>query len=1045
MSSAPIWEDPSILHRNRLPSHATLVPFAAAADALTSEAGLSPFVRLLNGTWQFKLVPGPYAVPAGFETAAFDASAWGTTPVPGNWQMDPANWGIDKPHYTNVNYPHPVDPPFVPTDNPTGLYRRTFSVPAGWNGKRVHLHFDGVNSGFLVWVNGKQVGYSQGAHLPSEFDISDFLVAGENLLAVQVFKWCDGSYLEDQDFWRLSGIFRDVTLVARSAVHVQDVEVRSALSANYDSAAVTVRLRVRNASAVAAVGGRVEASVQSSAGAVVASGALDIPALAVGSAVEVTTTLTVTQPALWTAEDPVCYDLLLAGLGEHLHQTIGFRRIEVRDRVVLVNGQPIKLRGVNRHDSHPDLGHTVSLASMRQDIRLMKLHNVNCVRTSHYPNDPRWLELCDRLGLFVIDETDIETHGFGGADGKYSGASWSQLPNDPAWRAAMVERAERMVERDKNHPSIIFWSLGNEAGCGVNHVAMTEWIHQRDPERLVHYEGVWADKSLATQVSDVVSTMYADLAGMERAATEVGETRPYFQCEYAHAMGNGPGGLKEYWDMFWKYPSIVGGCVWEWTDHSVRMKTADGREYFTYGGDFGEHPHDSNFCVDGLVWPDREPHDGLKEVKAVYAPVVIEAVDLAKGVLRVVSRFDHVSTQHLAASWRVRRDGDVVAQGELGRLDIAARGQQEVRLALPRLASVPGSELWLEVAFELAEERPWAPRGHEVAFAQFALPGNAPAVALPAGSAPALRLERGALAWRLIGDDVELGFDPVHGRITSLVARGQRLLQVGPALQTWRAPTDNDRNFKNAWKELNAAYDRLEERVVRVEVVRQTESAVVIEVETVLSGKARRPLAGIVQTYTIHGDGEVAIRTRWSPRRQAEQALPALPRLGLELQMPKGFEQVTWFGLGPHDSYRDRQLSNRVGRFEAEVDDLYVPYVRPQEHGNRHLTRWAVVSDLRGQGLLFQGAPTFDFSAKHFTSADLEHAAHTIDLVRRDETIVNLDYAQAGIGSNSCGPGPWPEHVLSPHVAHDFTVRLRPVAENSLGFTLAARRFHGAV
>ena len=1042
MSSSPIWEDPSILHRNRLPSHATLIPFASLDTALSGEPGLSPFVRLLNGTWQFLLVPGPYAVPSGFASADFATDGWSTTPVPGNWQMDPANWGIDKPHYTNVNYPHPVDPPFVPTDNPTGLYRRVFTVPAGWTGKRVHLHFDGVNSGFLVWVNGKQVGYSQGAHLPSEFDITDFLVAGDNLLAVQVFKWCDGSYLEDQDFWRLSGIFRDVTLLARSATHVQDVEVRSTLNDAFDSAELTIRVQVRNASGVAAAGGQLEAVVQSSAGVVIASGSLAVPPVAPGANATATLTVTVAKPALWTAEDPTCYDLLLSGLGEHFHQTIGFRRIEVRERVVLVNGKAIKLRGVNRHDSHPDLGHTVSLASLRQDIRLMKLHNVNCVRTSHYPNDPRWLELCDRLGLFVIDETDIETHGFASAEGGYSGATWSQLPNDPAWRAAFVERAERMVERDKNHPSIIFWSLGNEAGCGVNHIAMTEWIHQRDPSRLVHYEGVWADKALATQVSDVVSTMYADLAGMERAATEAGETRPYFQCEYAHAMGNGPGGLKEYWDMFWKHPSIVGGCVWEWTDHSVRMKTADGREYFTYGGDFGEHPHDSNFCVDGLVWPDREPHDGLKEVKAVYAPVLVEAVDLAKGVLRVVSRFDHVSTAHLDASWRVRRDGVVVAQGTLGRLDIAARQQSEVRLTLPRLPTVSGSELWLEIAFELAEERPWAPRGHEVAFAQFALPGNAAAAPLPADAAPALRVEREARVWRLLGDDVALEFDPVHGRLTSLLARGQQLLHRGPALQTWRAPTDNDRNFKGAWKDLKAGFDRLEERVVRVELLRQTASAAVIEVETVLSGKARAPIAGIVQTYTIHGDGEVAIRTRWAPRRKE---LPALPRLGLELQMPAGFEQVTWFGLGPHDSYRDRQLSNRVGLFEAEVDELYVPYVRPQEHGNHHLTRWAVVSDLRGQGLLFQGAPTLDFSAKHFTSYDLEHAAHTIDLVRRGETVINLDHALTGIGSNSCGPGPWPDHVLSATVAHDFTIRLRPVAENQLAFVQAARRFHGAV
>lgn len=1038
MNASPIWENPSILHQQRLPSHATLLPCADAATALAREPGLSDAYRLLNGTWEFLLVPGPWAVPADFMAPDFAPTGWSTTQVPGCWQMDQANWGIDKPHYTNVNYPHPVDPPFVPTDNPTGCYRRSFNLPPAWSGKRVHIHFDGVNSAFLLWVNGKQAGYSQGAHLPSEFDITGLLRPGANLLAVQVLKWSDGSYLEDQDFWRLSGIFRDVALIAREPLHLRDVEVRTELNADFTSAAVRVKTWVRNAGASAAVGGRVRAVLLAPGGAEVATLSLDVPALAVGAEADVEASATVASPALWSAEDPQCYDLLLTCGGETIAQTIGFRRIEVIDRVLTVNGRDVKLRGVNRHDSHPDLGHTVSLESLRKDIHLMKAHNVNCVRTSHYPNDPRWLDLCDRLGLFVIDETDIETHGFGSADGGYSAASWSRLPNDPAWREAFVERAERMVERDKNHPSVIIWSLGNEAGCGVNHIAMTEWMHRRDANRLVHYEGAWADEQLSTQVTDLVSNMYANLEEMERRATTPGETRPYFQCEYAHAMGNGPGGLKEYWEMFWKHRSIAGGCVWEWTDHSVRMKTPDGREYFTYGGDFGEHPHDSNFCVDGLVWPDRIPHDGLKEVKAVYAPLLIEAVDVAAGKFSVLSRFDHVQASHLECRWTVRRDGVAVAQGTLGRLDLAPREKREIRIALPRPAQVAGAEAWLEISFVLAEERVWAPRDHEVAWAQFALPGAAPAAPLAAGSAPAIRLEREALRWRVIGDDVEVAFDPVHGRVVSLVARGQQLIARGPGLQTWRAPTDNDRNIKNQWKDLTAGFDRLEERIVRVDLVGQTADAVAFEVESVVAGRARSPVAGLVQRYTINGDGEIAIRTVWTPRRKE---LPPLPRLGLELHMPTGFERVSWFGLGPHDSYRDRRLSNKVGLWESTVDGSYVPYVRPQEHGSRWGTRWAVVSDLRGQGLLFQGAPQLSFSARHHTGGDLEQAAHTTDLVRRDETIVNLDHEQTGIGSNSCGPGPWPAHVLSATAPHAFTVRLRPVAENSLGFVHAARRF----
>ncbi len=1033
----PLWERHELLHQGRLPSHATLLPYGGREAALAREPGLSDRYRLLNGRWDFLLVPGPWAVPAGFADPETPTTGWRTTAVPGCWQVDPANWPLDRPQYTNVDYPYPVDPPHLPTDNPVGCYRRRFTLPAEWSGKLVHLHFDGVDSAFRVWLNGHEVGYSKGSHLPSEFDLTPLLRAGENLLAVEVFKWSDGSYLEDQDCWRLSGIFRDVTLIARNPRHLWDAEASPMLPASGEAGSVRVRLRWRNAGEAAAAGDTCRVTLLDPAGVEVAAVGIAIPPLAAGSGSDGEVLITVPSPSPWSAEEPACYDLLIESGDEVFALTVGFRRIEVRDRVLLVNGREVKLRGVNRHDSHPDLGHTVSLASMRQDIRLMKAHNITCVRTSHYPNDPRWLDLCDRLGLFVIDEADIETHGFAVAAGGYLPESWDRLSRDASWRPAFIDRAERMVERDKNHPSIICWSLGNEAGCGPNHVAMAEWIRRRDPTRLVHYEGVWSNLPLARQVSDLVSTMYATLEALEKNATDSAETRPVFQCEFAHAMGNGPGGLAEYLEVFWRHRSIAGGCVWEWVDHSVRVHGDDGRPRFTYGGDFADQPNDGNFCVDGLVSPDRVPHAGLLEVKAAYAPVLVQAIDAAAGRFRLTSRFDHRSTAHLDGRWRLRRDGDLLAQGAVPHLDLAPRATGEFTLPLPAAPSPAGSESWVEVVFTLAGDEPWAERGHEIAAFGFPLPAAPAAVPLPR-PAPSMQVDRGGSVWRLRGDEVEIAFDPVHGRICGLTARGQDLVQRGPALTLWRAPTDNDRNIRKEWLDHNAAYDRVQERVVRVELAEQAADRVVITVDTVLAAAARNPLADIAQRIVIHGDGEIGIETRWTPRRSG---LPLLPRFGLELHMPPGFEHLTWFGLGPHDSYRDRRLSNRLGRWESTVDAAYVPYIRPQEHGSHWGTRWAAVTDVRGQGLLFQGDPTLSFSALHHASADLTAATHAEDLRRRSETVVNLDLEQNGIGTNSCGPGPFPAHELTAGNVHCFRVRLQPVAENAIGLPAAVRRF----
>ena len=603
------WENPQQLSRNREPAHATLYPFPDETAALSCDRMQSSYFKLLNGDWRFWYSAIGDQLPTRFEDPVFDDTGWACLPVPSNWQMH----GYGKPHYTNVAYPYPVDPPHVPQENPVGIYRRTFTVPAAWAGQQIFLTFGGVDSAFYVWMNGRMLGYSQGAHMPSEFNITQYLHAGENTLVVQVYQWSDGSYLEDQDMWRLSGIFRDVYLTSTNDLHIHDVRVRTLLDADYTDATLGVQVTLKNCSVQTPSGYRVVARLLSHDGIVVAQH--DFPELSSLNSGEDTMPemqIAVQRPHKWNAEEPYLYTLLIT-LADSAGKTlevqslrVGFRQVEVRAQQLLVNGVAIKLKGVDRHDTHPDLGHAVPYESMLQDITLMKQHNINTVRTSHYPNDPRWYDLCDQYGMYIVDEADLECHGFGIT------GDINEISDDPAWEAAYVDRAERMVERDKNHACIIIWSLGNEAGYGRNHDAMAAWIRAHDPTRLIHYEGAFDAK-----VVDIVSVMYPKVDYLIQQGSKTDDARPFFMCEYAHAMGNGPGNLKEYWEAIYAHPRLIGGCVWEWVDHGIRQHTSAGEEWFAYGGDFGDLPNDGNFCIDGLNFPDRIPHTGLTEYKKI--------------------------------------------------------------------------------------------------------------------------------------------------------------------------------------------------------------------------------------------------------------------------------------------------------------------------------------------------------------------------------------------------------------------------------------------
>ena len=1007
------WQNQQVLEHNRQPAHATLVPYADLETALAGERGASPFFKLLNGEWRFLYVPSPVDIPAGFEAEEFNSEGWDSIPVPSNWQM----LGYGRPNYTNVAYPYPVDPPFVPQENPVGLYRRSFDLPVAWEGRRVFLNFDGVDSAFYVWLNGQKVGYSQGSHLPSEFEITPLIRPGKNNLAVQVFQWSDGSYLEDQDMWRLSGIFRDVTLFATPGVHLRDAFIRTHFDTAFQDAVLSLGVTVKNYTHVPVVPSSVVARLYDDQKHLVAEQKVcERLALGAGEESVQAVDIPVKAPRKWSAEEPNLYTLVLFlhgskdALQEVIRFNVGFRQVEAHNGQLFLNGVPIRLKGVNRHDTHPDLGHAVSLESMLTDVISMKQHNINTVRTSHYPNDPRWLDLADRFGLYLIDEADLETHGF-----HFTG-DVSQISKDPAWEAAYVDRASRMVERDKNHPAVIIWSLGNESGYGPNHDAMAAWIRKADPTRLIHYEGA-GDAA----VVDIVSVMYPKVSDLIQQGQKTDDPRPFFMCEYAHAMGNGPGNLKEYWEAIYAYPRLLGGCVWEWVDHAVRQHTPDGEEWFAYGGDFGDQPNDGDFCVDGLNWPDRTPYPGLIEYKKIIAPVKVEAVDLLAGKVTILNRYAFLSLRHLDGAWFLSEGGNLLQQGRLPALEVSAGGAMDVTLPYTLPEPIAGAEYWLTFRFTLAEDTLWAARGFEIATEQFQLPLQVPAApALLIKSMPSLALETSPNRAVVRGEDFSLKLDTFHGVMAEWVYQGKPLLNAGPRINLWRAPTDNDINLAKEWQ--SVGLDRIQHRVVNAEVLSNDPQAVTMDVEAVLGGYSLAPLFKVRYFTTLYGSGDVVIKTILTP---LQDGLPPLARVGLQMRLPSSLDRLTWYGRGPHENYVDRQESALVGVYTSTVQEQYVPYVFPQENGNKSDVRWAAVTDSRGIGLLAVGLPLLNVSALHYTPEDLTHARHTYELKQRDETILSLDIVQCGLGSNSCGPGPLDKYLIDPQEI-TFSVRLKP-------------------
>lgn len=1052
------WENPHVIGVNKEPGHCTSMPFSDEKTALTGRRDPSPFFKSLNGTWRFRWVPNPEERPVGFQDPASDVSAWDTIPVPANWQLH----GYGVPIYTNIKHPFKVDPPRVtgvpPKDftafamrNPVGSYRRTFTVPSSWQGREVFLHFEGVKAAFYVWINGRKVGYSQGSMTPAEFRVSSYLKKGTNVLAVEVYRWCDGSYLEDQDMWRLSGIYRDVFLFSTPKVHVRDFFAEAALENGYKDGVLRVRAKVWNHGDVPSGKGLIELRVlEQHAGPAIKRMAGETVALGPippGREQVVNTIVKLPGVKPWTAETPNLYRLVLtlrSAQGDVLEVQqcrVGFRSVEKRGGEVLINGQAVKLKGVCRHEHDPDYGRRVPLAQMVKDVCLMKQNNINTVRTSHYPNDPRWYALCDEYGLYVIDEANVESHGT--SYGK------EYIPgSNPLWRKSVEDRMERMVERDKNHACVVMWSLGNEAGSGSNFEHMVAAGKRIDTSRLFHYRQMWS-------AVDTDSETYWTPAKMEQHAKKHPD-RPFMLEEYAHAMGNSVGNLREYWDLIEAYPSLVGALVWDWVDQGLRKPIGDGKIdipaarrgegkntswFYAYGGDYGDKPNDGNFCINGLVDPDREPNPHLDELRKVYQYVKIEADDLAAGRLRIRSGYVFRNLDFLALSWVLNEDGVEARSGTLGRLPLAPGESREVSIPLAAIQPGAGREYHLTVTGRLISDQPWAAKGHVMCWEQFKLPLKAPgAPALKLGEMAELSVSETEKSISVRGSDFSLRVGRESGAVESFRVTGSERLASPLVPNLWRVPNDNDEGFKMAVK-LGVWRDAARKRTVTVVRVERL-SAKVVRVQ--VEGKLGVGQTTYSTAYTVYGSGDVGVVFEMTPKGKK---LPVIPRVGMQASLAAGLDRMAWFGRGPGENYSDRKWGYPVGRYEGKVADLVFPYVRPQEYGNRAEVRWVAWTDAEGRGIMAVGSPVLSISAWPHSMGDLERAAagHPHELRTRETTTINIDYRQMGVGGvNSWGAWPLKKYQLPAGKPYRYRFRLCPLRgkEDNPG-DLARRRFPG--
>lgn len=979
------WENHQIDGINRMPARAHFLTFPSKEKALLNNNRYTHAFKNLNGVWKFMFLDAPEYSPEGFFNSDFDVTKMDDITVPGNWQLQ----GYGKMHYSDLWYNFPINPPYVPTENPTGIYKRTFFVEESYRDKKIIIRFCGVDSAYHLWINGKEVGYSKVARNESEFDITDIIRVGEeNDVTVRVYQWSDGTYLEDQDMWWESGIFRDVELIGVPKDGINDYKVIADLDDEYKNGIFKVEAFLRTTKEVNVTFELVDAGENTV-----------FTKTVVAKEGKACIDEVIADVNHWTAETPYLYKLFMTveddgQIVEVIPQNVGFRNIRLNGETFLVNGVAIKFKGVNRHDYSPQNGRVVSREEIEKDIILMKQFNINAIRTSHYPNSYYLYDLCDEYGMYLIAETDLECHGFE-LTGDYK---W--ITDDPSWELAYVSRMTRMIERDKNHPAIIFWSLGNESAFGCNFRKMTDVAHEMDPTRLVHYEGDFDVES-----ADVYSTMYTWIENPKKPylMKDIIEKskKPHVHCEYCHAMGNGPGNLKDYQDLVYAHDKLQGGFVWEWFDHGIESFTESGEKYYRYGGDFGDDPSNKDFCIDGLIMPDRTPSPGLYEYKKVIEPITTTAVDIQKGIINLLSRYDFANLDRFNLVYKVMEDDVILQTGFMAVPSIEARANKDITLPydLSAIKVKPGAHYYVNISYQLREDTSYASSGHELATAQFELPLYKEGIVVrPEGI---LNVEKEHTTLHVKGANFSLDFNLVNGNLMNIVRDGVQVLSKGPRLTLWRAPISNDMEIIDKLKKVYFLH--LEHEVVMNIDYHMEGNILKVEVDTINSTTNSAWHFKTKYVYTVCPSGDILIDVEGTPSGRVDLAPDMLPRIGVSMHLDKSMEHVRYFGMGPGENYADSKEAAQMGLYANTVDGLFTNYVIPQENGNHMGCKWVSMTNDRGMGLLASTEGDFNFSASWYEDKDLDDAKHTCDLVKRDYIVFNVDYKQNALGTNSCG------------------------------------------
>jgi beta-galactosidase len=1015
------WEDERIFAVNKEPGHNTFIPYPSVESLINDPAFTKPWLtpasayyQSLNGYWKFHWVKKPDERPSGFYKPGYDISDWKEIPVPSNWEMH----GYGTPIYTNVNYPFKNFPSLIlpqkgftneKEPNPVGSYRRNFTIPQDWNGKEIFLHFDGVYSGFYVWVNGKKVGYSQGANNDTELNITPYIQPGENILAVEVYRWTDGSYLEDQDMFRLSGIHRDVYLYAVPKLHVRDYSLQAAFpSENLTVANFTATVALRNYGNPSTAGNDLEVKLIDPSGKSALLLTQKINPLRGKEETTYNLQGKVKNPRLWSAENPELYTVILilkddqGKTLEAMSSQFGFRKIEIKNKRVYINNEQVFFKGTNRHDTHPQFGKAVPVESMIQDILLMKQHNINTVRTSHYPNSPKMYALYDYYGLYVMDEADVENHGNHG------------LSEKPSWREAYVDRITRLIQRDKNHPSVIFWSLGNEGGGGENFLSMYKKAKEMDPVRPVHYEG-------NSRYADIDSHMYPDIPRMSRFDRENSE-KPYFLCEYVHSMGNAPGNIAEYWDYIENHSQrMIGACVWDWVDQGLNQQGKPAGQYY-YGGDFGDRPTDYDFSLNGLTTPDRRVTAKLLEIKKVYQYIQYKPLALSAGKIEIRNKYDFYNLDEFDFYWEILRNGERVESGSLPAFRLPPN--ETAMLEIPYRTRIDDeNEYFLNLHAALKNAKEWAEKGHRVASEQFTLNRRPPIPPIDLQNTETLNIHSSGKNLTVAGTDFQTVFDTETGLMTSLRYGKEELIYQGQGLAlNWYRNVSNDRFTDQTYYE--PEYDkalftyRADESGTFVTIISDRKAIIRTEKETVVI-----PLS---IKYTVYTNGTIDVDAGFTKPANGH----IIRRLGLQMVLPSGYENISWYGRGPRENYIDRKQSAFFGLYRTTVNEMETEelYIRPQSMANREDIRWLTVTNRNGSGLKVTSKNRLSFSALHLTDQTIWDTKHhfELDAVRQPEVFLNIDCIQQGLGNATCGPTPLPEYMIPVNTPLFYSFRLSP-------------------